>query len=38
MNNPIGHEIGNNIAALDQVQSTAIDLALKFGPRLLGQA
>lgn len=23
MNNPIGHEIGNNIAALDQVQSTA---------------
>jgi small conductance mechanosensitive channel len=35
MNNPIGHELGSNIAALDQVQSTAIDLALKFGPKLL---
>jgi small conductance mechanosensitive channel len=35
MNNPIGHEIGSNIAALEQVQSTAIDLGLKFGPKLL---
>jgi small conductance mechanosensitive channel len=35
MNNPISHELGQNIAALDQVQSTAIDLALKFGPKLL---
>lgn len=35
MSNPITHEIGNNIAALDQVQSTAIELGLKFGPKLL---
>lgn len=35
MNNPISQEIGQNIAALDQVQSTAIDLGLKFGPKLL---
>ncbi len=35
MSNPIGHEIGMNLAALDQVQRTAIDLGMQFGPKLL---
>ncbi len=35
MSNPIGHEIGKNLAALDQVQSTAIELGMQFGPKLL---
>jgi small conductance mechanosensitive channel len=35
MNNSIGHEIGKNFAALDQVQSTAIDLAFQLGPKVL---
>ncbi len=35
MSNPIGHEIGKNLAALDQVQSTAINLGMQFGPKLL---
>ena len=35
MNNPIGHELSQNIAALNQVQMTAIELGLKFGPKLL---
>lgn len=35
MNNTIGHEIGTKLVALDQVQSTAINLAMQFGPKLL---
>jgi len=35
MNNSIGHEIGKNFAALDQVQSSAIELAFQFGPKVL---
>lgn len=31
MSNPIVEDIGRNIAALERVQTTAIDLAMKFG-------
>lgn len=35
MKTPSVPDIGQNFAAIEQVQSTAIDLALKFGPKLV---